>query len=367
MTIQPQSPTQQLALVMMGNDLHYSSVMLSEETFRADLSLVQFAVTSAYEAQRKLGQFALPNLNITWDPAIAEAARMSGKFFEDTRRRFAGVTSHLDSLLKAAHAAYFPPDRLCKEADFLRTDMSVLTVDDRPYMSSIGAHFLAGLNEAIVASLATIGPQVLLLTTGIGDAARDLLDDPGLEDHARPAPTHPKYFNCLGSRVLSSAFGGELAEAESAAAMTVHSVCIGALLAEYDTSCQECTDAVAKRRFMALYHALLAMKTLQTKLNLPTTHPLNRILSHQETAWVLDQRHLRNAYMHYGTEGLGNQVTATTTVGAMVSIYTGEDSQMFKSRVLDHLDRTAGALELWMETVPANGRSFRDYLQPAEE
>jgi hypothetical protein len=51
-------------------------------------------------------------------------------------------------------------------------DLSVITVDGRPYTSLISAHYLKGLGPTQIASFQEVGPAVGRLSVGIGNIAR---------------------------------------------------------------------------------------------------------------------------------------------------------------------------------------------------
>ncbi|WP_171907882.1 hypothetical protein, partial [Curtobacterium sp. MMLR14_002] len=99
------------------------------DVIAAEIALVQYGAMAAYEAQLHFNTTLGWTIDPGWDAATAKAARMSGKFFADTKRNLDGVVAHFEDLLAANHGAFYPPDRRGKLFDFLRDDLSVVTVD----------------------------------------------------------------------------------------------------------------------------------------------------------------------------------------------------------------------------------------------
>lgn len=103
---------QVIALDIARADLRYvatSLIGLPPSAGSAEIALLQYGVMSAYEAQLHFEKTMDWHLSADWDADTAKAARMSGKFFADSRRNLDGVVAHFDELLSANHGAFFPP------------------------------------------------------------------------------------------------------------------------------------------------------------------------------------------------------------------------------------------------------------------
>jgi hypothetical protein len=154
---------------------------------------------------------------------------MSGKFFADTKRGLEGVVTHFEALVQANYGAFFPPHRRGRLFDFLRNDLSVVTLDGDPYTSLVSAHYLVGLSSEQVGDLATVGLAISQLSVGIGNVAGALLRDSTIVPHPyEPIPPF-RWFDGKSRVALSRLFGGEVAPPLAAALLTVHSISSSAI------------------------------------------------------------------------------------------------------------------------------------------
>ncbi|MDJ0354825.1 hypothetical protein [Paenarthrobacter sp. PH39-S1] len=185
-------PIEVIALDMARADMHYiatSLIGLPSSAAAAEVALVQYRAMAAFEAQLHFEKTLGWRLETNWDAGTAKAARMSGKFFADTKRNLQGVVTHFDELLRANHGAFFPPNRRGRRFDFLRDDLSVVILEGSPYTSLVSAHYLTGLAPEQVGDLSTVGPAIGRLSIGVGNVAAALLNDSGIELHQHgPVP-----------------------------------------------------------------------------------------------------------------------------------------------------------------------------------
>lgn len=160
-----------IALDIARADMHYTTVSLlglPPAAAAAEIALLQYGAMAAYEAELYFNTALGWQLSAGWDADAAKAARMSGKFFADSKRNLDGIVTHFEELLRANRGALFPPNRRGKLFDFLRNDLSVVVLNGSPYANLVSAHYLAGLNSEQVGDLETVGPAIGRLSAGIG-------------------------------------------------------------------------------------------------------------------------------------------------------------------------------------------------------
>lgn len=363
-------PKETIALKVAQADMHYvntSLIHLSGSAIAAEIALLQYGVLASYEAEKHFNRALNWNLSTSWDPATAKAARMSIKFFADKKRNLDGVVSHFEKLLSANHGAFFPPSRKLRLLDYFRRDLSVATLDARPYANLISAHYLAGLEPNQVADLGSVGSSYYRLAEGVGKITGVLLSDPGIAQHGPASVPTFRSFTTKSEKALPRLFGGQLEPALAAALLTLQSVASCAERSSSRARCEWCKTAGQKHRFVALYQCLLAMKILYEEGRLPSQATrMSRFLEESESEWVLEQRALRNFLVHLGlgkavAEKLGNK----TTVNDVVHLYTQCDPEEFAVRISNHLTRFIDVMTTWMLSPTVDGKLFLNTLHPA--
>lgn len=363
-------PKEAIALKVAQADMHYVSSSLLHLPYSAaaaEIALLQFGVLTSYEAQRHFQSVLGSELSTGWDPATAKAARMSIKFFADKERNLDGVVSHFEKLLSANHGVFFPPARRARLLDCLRTDLSVFTLDGRPYTSLIGAHYLVGLGPNQVADLQSIGSSLYRLGKGTGEIAGVLLRDSGIVQHGHGVVPAFQSFDAKSKKALPRLFGEQLEPALAAALMTVQNIASCAERSASREQCEWCEVAGRKHRFIALYQSLLAIKILCDEGALPDhATEMLKFLEEPESAWVLDQRALRNFLVHLGlgkpvAEKLGNKAT----INDVVHLYTQCNPEEFAARISNHLTRFIDVITAWMLSPTTDGKLFLNALHPA--
>lgn len=363
-------PKEAIALKVAQADMHYVSTSLLHLPYSAaaaEIALLQYGVLTSYEAQRHFQSVLGWDLSTGWDPATAKAARMSIKFFADKERNLDGVVSHFEKLLSANHGVFFPPARRLRQLDRLRTDLSVITLDHRPYTSLVGAHYLAGLEPNQVADLRSVRSRYYRLSEGVGEIAGMLLCDSGVVQHGHPAVLAFRSFDAKSEKALPRLFGGQLEPALAAALLTVHSIVSCAERSSSRAQCEWCKAAGQKHRFIALYQSLLAIKILCDEGALPdqATEVL-KFLEEPESEWVLGQRALRNFLVHLGLGGaVVENLSTKSKIKDVECLYTQTQPEEFAARISNHLTRFIDVITAWMLSPTPGGKLFLNTLRPA--
>lgn len=357
-----------IALKVAQADMHYVSTSLlnlPDWAAAAELALLQYGVLTSYEAQRHFQSALGWDLSTSWDPATAKAARMSIKFFADKERNLDGVVSHFEQLLSANRSVFLPPARKLRLLDRFRTDLSVITLDDRPYMSLVGAHFLAGMEPNHVADLGSVRSRYYRLSEGVGNISGFLLCDSGIVQHGHPAVPAFRSFDAKSKKALPRLFGGQLEPALAAALLTVQSIASCAERSSSRDQCEWCKAAGQKHRFIALYQSLVAIKTLSDERRLPDqASEVLQFLEKRESEWVLEQRALRNFLVHLGLgKAVAEKLTHKATVNDVVHLYTQCDPDEFAVRITNHLTRFVEVMTTWMLSPTMDGKLFLSALQ----
>lgn len=363
-------PKEAIALKVAQADMHYVSTSLLHLPYSAaaaEIALLKYGVLTSYEAQRHFQSVLGWDLSTGWDPATAKAARMSTKFFADKERSLDGVVSHFEKLLSANHGAFFPHTRKLRLLDCLRTDLSVFTLDGRPYTSLIGAHYLAGLEPNQVADLQSIGSSLYRLGKGTGEIAAILLSDSGIVRHGHGVVPNFRSFDAKSEKALPKLFGGQLEPALASALLTVQSILICAERSTSREQCEWCEAAGRKHRFIALYQSLLAIKILCGEGGLPdeATEVL-KFLREPESEWVLGQRALRNFLVHLGLGGaIVENLDTKSKIKDVERLYTQTQPEEFAARISNHLTRFTDVITAWMLSPTPDGKLFLSALHPA--
>jgi hypothetical protein len=362
-------PIEVIALDIARADMHYvatSLIGLPHSAVAAEIALLQYGTMTAYEAQLHFEKTLGWNLSADWDAGTAKAARMSSKFFADTNRHFEGVVTHFDQLLQANHGAFFPADRRGRFFDFLRDDLSVVTLDGNPYTSLISAHFLTGLGPDQVGDFATVGSAIRQLSTGVGNVAGALLYSSGIDMHQH-VPVPP--FSWLDGKskvAMPRLFGGELDPSLAAALLTVQSIASSAVRSVSRSLCGWCEAAAQKHRFVALFQSLTALDIMRRNgVRAPQAAEMMAFLDDPESVWVLGQSKLRNGLVHLGLQDIASSLGPGTSTDDAVLAYTGERPNVVAGRVLNHLTRFVDVLTAWTLSPTADGNSFLAALRPA--
>ncbi|WP_420366046.1 hypothetical protein AAEP80_04085 [Curtobacterium sp. L3-7] len=358
-------PAETIALAIARSDMHYVScslIGLDGIANAAELGLLQYGVMAAYEAQTHFKRSLGIDLQADWDADTAKAARMSGKFFADNKQHLSGVVSHFEELLDANHQAYFPVNRLRPEFDFLRDDLSVVTLDGRPYMTSVSAHFLMGLRSDQTATLDQAGPAAYRLSVGAGNIAGALLNGSEVAYHSPSASLDFVAWDATSAEALSRLFARTLPPTLAIALATVQSVVRSAELSSARVGCSWCETAARKHRFVALYQGLLALHDLRREQPAFVPANVSDLIDDERTRWVLMNDKLRNGLIHLGMQDIASRLHRGDSPDEAISAYTGLTGDEVDERTKERLYTLGETLTTWMLTPPPSGPSFADAL-----
>lgn len=360
---------ERIALDIARADMHYVATSLVEapsSAIAAEVALLQYGAMAAYEAQVHFGKTLGWRLETEWDPDTAKAARMSGKFFADTKRSFHGIVSHFDDLLLANHGVFFPSNRRSRFLDFLRDDMSVVTLGGTPYTSLVSAHYLTGLSPEQVGDSGIVSSAIRRLSTGVGNIAGLLLNDSGIAWHQH-APSPPfEWFDGKSKIALPRLFGGRLLPSTAVALLTIQSVSVSAARSAQLQLCPWCEAAARKRRFIVLFQSLTALTIMRANGGLDSrSEEALAFLDDPESVWVLAQSKLRNGLVHLGLQDIAAALDSGSTVDDVVRAYTRQDSNVVATRVAKHLRQFVEHLTTWMLSPTLDGGTFLAALHRA--
>ncbi|MFF1831165.1 hypothetical protein [Paenarthrobacter sp. NPDC058040] len=358
-------PIEAIALEIARTDMHYVAATFlnaSPALATAEIALLQYGVMAAYESQVYFGKSLGWKLEAGWAVDIAKAARMSGKFFADNKRNLEGVVTHFDKLLRANHGAFFPAKR-AKFFDFLRDDLSVITIDGRPYTSLLSAHYLTGLGPSETASLDSVGPAIHKLSVGIGNVAGILLQGSDLAMHALPPMPSIEFWDTKSAEAINRLFGGALSQSLAAALLTVQSIAVTAERGTARAACLACEAGARKHRFVALFQSVTSLAILRKVAPELVPAEMHAFLDEPESQWLLSQRKLRNGLIHLGMQDIAPQIKPGDTIDHAVAIYTKLAADEVSARISDHLSRFITVLTTWMLKPTTEGKIFMTALR----
>lgn len=363
------TPIEAIALDVARADMHYvttSFIGLPSTAAAAEVALMQYGAMAAYEAQLHFEKTLGWRLFADWDTDTAKAARMAGKFFADTKRNLDGVVVHFDQLLRANHGAFFPARRRGRIFDFMRDDLSVVTLNASPYTSLVSAHYLTGLEPDQAGDLETVGPAIGRLSVGVGNVAGQLLEGSNIDLHQQgPVPPF-EWFDGKSKVALPRLFGGELNPSLAAALLTVQSSSSSAVQSVSRSLCDWCEAAARKHRFVSLFQSMTALELMRRDgMTASQSREMAEFLEDPESLWMLRQAKLRNGLVHLGLQDIAPGLGSGSTINDAVRAYTSQDPEAFADRVLRHLTRLNSILTTWLLTPTADGHSFLNALHPA--
>ncbi len=304
------------------------------------------------------------------------AARHSVKYLGDERRTIDGVVSQFGSLITANRLAFFPHDRPMPEYDFLRSDLSVVTVAGIPLLSSLSSYFGLGLGTRpnLTAGFGQVGPVAEALGWEIGDLARELLP-PVQRHHRGPRPidtTQVVWLDGDSSQAYPSMFAGTLANAEAGILSAIMLGLTAANMFAHSDCCRDCEGAAFKQRLTVTWHACASLHRL---IDGPVTvAPLGRATLQRLVAspvvQVLERpeiRQLRNGLVHLGLSDLPDEVFAQGVgVHELTKAYTSQEFELVEQQVDAALTFLSDALQIWSLQPPVGAPPYIDGFTNAD-
>lgn len=362
-------PIEEIAFEIARADMHYvasSLIGLPPIAAAAEVPLLQYGVMAAYESKVHFAKTLGLTLETGWNPDAAATARNSGKFFADSKRNLQDVIDHFELLMEANHGAFFPPDRRGRVFDFLRDDLSVITLDGSPYVSLLNAHYLTGLKPQQVGDVDTVGPAIFSLSTGLGNIAGALLHGSGIEMHSPGAVPSFVWMDGKSKVAIPRLFAGQLSSSLALALQTVHSVALSAANSPARSRCDWCEMAANKHRFVALFQSVTALVMMRDERSIPDPpEAVTAILDSHDATWLLKQSRLRNGLIHLGLQDIASSLSKGDGVDVVVRTYSGLDPTLVSQRVNNLLSALLEALTTWMLEPDSRGNSFLEALRTA--
>lgn len=137
---------ERLSIAMAASDLKYvAGRILTAGDSPRSWPFNQWGAMVAFEAQRTLRNVHDLHFEFEWEEDVAAAARHGGKFFDGRPRQLDRVVADFRESAKATHVAFYPDDRLGREFDVLRDDLSVITDGPQVLLTNVTGHFMVGL------------------------------------------------------------------------------------------------------------------------------------------------------------------------------------------------------------------------------
>lgn len=358
-----------LALWLMRADLAYvHGAIIGRQTSFAWL-FTQYSVLVAYEARKHLVTIGTTLPDAGWPQGVASAARMSGKYFDDSKRSLSHIFNHFEAMTSQNRDMFFPAGRLGgEEFDYLRTDLAVLLLDDTPVLTNITGYFAAGLPPDGPLDTDVIGPQIHRLAQGIGSTIGVLGVDTA---HTGPLNADNERFRWQDAdtrAALPELFAGEFDPHAATGLLAISTSAAATEILARSDCCVECHVAVLKHRLVVAYHAIRSLQILQRDMPLgPEAQQIvSAVLESSPARTLLSDgyRRLRNGLVHYGLTDvpLPSQLDEFS-IGYLINHYTGADlGEVFRS-VNDALATVSTVLTAWSTSIRPGGRGFRDTFQ----
>lgn len=366
-------PFEKVALQIATDDLRYAagSTLSAREPVHPKLwPSFQWGVTLAFEGQKHLARAHGIQLELGWNPAVAEAARHSSKLFDDSWLLVEGVIQRFEDLLDANRLCFFPEVR-DRDLDRHRTDLSVMTDGSEVVLTNVSGLFMMGVPVEVASNYSAVGPLGHELALGLGHAAASLTgqSEGELNRHGnRDLP--PALWSDADSRfALASVYGGALPRALAVALITLHSAVQCAREWTLTDCCDSCGRASRKHRYVVLYQALRSLEALRQSSLAIGALAQARLAEALEPAGgapaILSPpfRRLRNGWLHLGMGDIANRLPAEPTADDIVHAYTGLDVAELDGIVAGGLNHFAAVSNSWMLEAGPDGSTLFDHLR----
>lgn len=366
-------PHERLALRIATGDLRYVSGSAISAATGEDLHprvwpFTQWGAMVAYETQKYLGRNGGQSLELSWDPAIAEAARHSNKFFEDKGLEIDGVVRQFQLLLEANYDAYFPKGR-DHGLDPLRNDLSVIVLDGELLLTNVSGFFMTGVPVEHASDLTAMGPHARRLAVGIGQATRALTGASvgQVFEHGNKDQTTPTWWDTKSYEALPNAFAGALDPPVAMAMLTLLSTVQSARYWARADCCSDCASAASKNRFVTLYQAVRSIERFWLEGHVKKQSTAQKCVEDildatAESVLTHSLRRLRNGWLHLGLGNVAGLLPSDPTVGDVVLAYTGMTMSQLDELVDDGLVAFAKTMNAWALSPTPMGSNLTDYL-----
>lgn len=271
----------------------------------------------------------------------------------------------------ATTAAFYPEDRLGREFDFLRADLSVISDGPEVLLTNVTGHFMVGLPPHRGADIDSWGPHGHTLAMGIGQMA-NTLTEMGVEElsaHGNQTEDTVTWWDGEIAEVVPATFGGELGTDLAMAVISIHSTAQAARRWAHAECCESCMAASLKHRFVVLHHSVRSIQQLQERAEILgpiAAHYVQRLSDSADLQAVVSQpfRNLRNGWLHLGLGDIAAVLPDSPNILTPVSAYTQMEIAEFTELVDHGLDQVAAGIGTWLAEPGAEGGSLFDHLRP---
>jgi hypothetical protein len=360
-----------LAVRIAVSDLRYvgGSILDARGSARS-WPLLQWGTMVAYEAARHLRATHGVDLELSWEPEIAAAARHSGKYFDGRRDYVESVVKDFDTLIDSTHEAFYPADRRGRLFDSLRHDLSVFTAGNDVVLTNLTGHFMVGLPPERAAKIATWGPHLAQLSTGVGEATARLTSETvdSLRAHGSRSADAIAAWDGDIADVAPSIFGGQLSPPVTMALLSVLSSTESAQRWTRVECCDACAAASLKHRFVVLHHATMSLLTLQRSgvpLDGAASARVSAITSKSPLDAIVSQpmRRLRNGWFHLGLSDVARSVTRSSNALTPTHAYTEMRESELAATVDAGLAVINEGLQAWVAERGRDNKSLFEHLK----
>lgn len=290
--------------------------------------------------------------------------------FDDRGLALEGVVDRFQLLLNASHLAYFPPDRLGREYDYLRHDLSVMVFGGEVVLTNVSGFFMMGLPADSARDPESPGAHGNRLAFGIGQATSafttETLED--VMEHGNHDLPAVDWRDATASDALPSTYGGQLAAPNALALMTIHSAVQAARMWAHTHCCEGCASAARKHRFVTLYQALRSIEVLsETGVEIGDIgrEAIATLLGPETGARTILSgpfRRLRNGWVHLGVGDVAAQLPADPWPSDLVSAYTKIEPAELDVIVDTGLQGFAAISNAWMLEPGVDGSTLLEHL-----
>jgi len=369
-------PHERLSLEIAHADLIYVAAALGNAEWDVGGArrwpFLQYAALVAFETKKHYRAVWDIELEAAWDETTATRARMSAKYLDDNRRTISDTRAYFAEMLASNHGAFFPPDRLGEEFDFLRDDLSVASTNGTPLGTNVGGHFIAGFDPQTSGDWAAAKTHAFDLSRGIGNIARqvvgDELDDASTHRLAIASPAI--WWDGKSAEFLPQLFAGEFDEALTMALMTLIATARAVNDAARPVCCGNCRFAALKHRFVVLYQTARSLEILSNEDHTGRPETLEffgTLFSDKLVSRILERRFkaLRNGLVHLGLGDVADQVALDASANGLIGAYTGLTGQDFENLVDQSLSSLLDLAMEFLVTSRIGGNGLFSVMHPA--
>jgi len=366
------SPPARLGLAIAQADLGYVRAAIDSGVTERSLEFLQHAVLIAFEAHAFCrNQLSLPLPDLAWETTLAEASRLSGKFFDDKKRDIEQLANQLSLLAESSRIAYRDGwrRRLARWLGIYNPDLAVLSVRNTPVATDLTLAFHAGIQHPGPDNLAVARKVAYSLAAGVGEMVAIL--DAANTPHHPPAVELDEAWvwgDGVAWNCYAQAFAAEVPTRYVPLLIVLQNATATATLVTSTDCCDGCRFAAFKHRLVVAYHVAQSLKKFRNSSNLPAAvgARVEATLSEPAVNNMLNLRALRNGLVHLGLSDAPPEVFASENpLRTVIKHYaSGMEYEEVDAAVRSALSFLNAYLTTWLLEPPTGGVGFAGLLRP---